>query len=52
SGNIHAINGGEREVPNLTKLGSSSTTKLHPEASYGESKATTMPTASVMTVSF
>ncbi|RZC82797.1 hypothetical protein C5167_045580 [Papaver somniferum] len=48
-GNRQAINGGEREAPNLTKLGSSSTTELHPKAAYGETKATTMPPASVMT---
>ncbi|KAI3972095.1 hypothetical protein MKW92_038282, partial [Papaver armeniacum] len=52
SGNKHAINGGEREAPNLTKLGSSSTNELYPEDAYGESKATTVPPASVMTGSF
>ncbi|XP_026434744.1 probable auxin efflux carrier component 1d [Papaver somniferum] len=52
SGNRHAINGGERDAPNLTKLGSSSTIELHAEAAYGESKATTVTPASVMTGSF
>ncbi|MCL7036789.1 hypothetical protein MKW94_021689 [Papaver nudicaule] len=48
-GNRQAINGGG-EAPNLTKLGSSSTTELHPKSSaYVDSKATTMPPASVMT---
>lgn len=35
--------------PTLSKLGSSSTTELHPKTAHCESKATAMPPASVMT---
>ncbi|XP_062007545.1 probable auxin efflux carrier component 1b [Rosa rugosa] len=43
-------NGIDREGPVLSKLGSSSsTTELHPKTCHGESKATAMPPASVMT---
>lgn len=42
-------NGVDREGPVLSKLGSSSTTELHPKTAHGEPKATAMPPASVMT---
>ncbi|KAH0972887.1 hypothetical protein GBA52_025043 [Prunus armeniaca] len=42
-------NGVDQEGPVLSKLGSSSTTELHPKAAHGEPKATAMPPASVMT---
>lgn len=52
-GNRTAPNGVDREGgPTLSKLGSSSTTELHPKTGGGahdESKATAMPPASVMT---
>ncbi|XP_045797384.1 probable auxin efflux carrier component 1b [Trifolium pratense] len=49
-GNRTVANGVEKEGPVLSKLGSSSTTELHPKASsQGESKPTNMPPASVMT---
>nr|GMD39881.1 probable auxin efflux carrier component 1B [Ipomoea batatas] len=41
-------NGNDREGPVLSKLGSSSTTELHPKAAM-ETKPATMPPASVMT---
>ncbi|CAN6586237.1 unnamed protein product [Malus baccata var. baccata] len=48
--NRPASNGADREGPVLSKLGSSSTTELHPKtANGGESKTTAMPPASVMT---
>nr|AGA83304.1 UML [Lotus japonicus] len=48
-GNRTVANGVDKEGPVLSKLGSSSTTELHPKA-QGESKtATNMPPASVMT---
>ncbi|KAF6155356.1 hypothetical protein GIB67_019882 [Kingdonia uniflora] len=40
--------GANGDAPTLAKLGSSSTTELHPKA-HGDSKATAMPPASVMT---
>lgn len=49
-GNRTVANGVNKEGPVLSKLGSSSTTELHPKAgSHGESKPTSMPPASVMT---
>ncbi|RDX92779.1 putative auxin efflux carrier component 1c, partial [Mucuna pruriens] len=47
-GNRTVANGVDKEGPVLSKLGSSSTAELHPKA-QGESKATSMPPASVMT---
>lgn len=46
-GNRTVANGVDKEGPVLSKLGSSSTTELHPKAT--ESKPTNMPPASVMT---
>ncbi|XWS65309.1 hypothetical protein CRYUN_Cryun05aG0082200 [Craigia yunnanensis] len=44
------INGVDREGPVLSKLGSSSTTELHPKVGdHAETKPTAMPPASVMT---
>lgn len=49
-GNRTVANGVDKEGPVLSKLGSSSTTELHPKAgSQGEAKPTNMPPASVMT---
>ncbi|GAU17859.1 hypothetical protein TSUD_329850 [Trifolium subterraneum] len=49
-GNRTVANGVDKEGPVLSKLGSSSTTELHPKVgSQGESKPTNMPPASVMT---
>lgn len=48
-GNRQGANGNDREGPVLSKLGSSSTTELHPKASAQETKATSMPPASVLT---
>ncbi|KAJ1395076.1 Membrane transport protein [Sesbania bispinosa] len=49
-GNRTVANGVDKEGPVLSKLGSSSTTELHPKAGVqGESKPTSMPPASVMT---
>ncbi|OVA02013.1 Auxin efflux carrier [Macleaya cordata] len=49
-GNRQGMNGGERDAPNLTKLGSSSTAELHPKTgAYGDPKPTSMPPTSVMT---
>ena len=49
-GNRTVANGAEREGPVLSKLGSSSTTELHPKAGVqDEAKPTSMPPASVMT---
>jgi len=49
-GNRTAANGGDREGPVLSKLGSSSTAELHPKGGdQGDSKPTAMPPASVMT---
>nr|AXX83000.1 auxin polar transport protein [Betula pendula] len=49
-GNRPGANGVDREGPVLSKLGSSSTAELHPKTgAHGESKATSMPPASVMT---
>ncbi|KAF5737630.1 Auxin efflux carrier family protein isoform 2 [Tripterygium wilfordii] len=49
-GNKQATNGVDREGPVLSKLGSSSTTELHPKSGTLESnKPTAMPPASVMT---
>ncbi|PWA52222.1 Auxin efflux carrier [Artemisia annua] len=49
-GNQPGQNGVDREASVLSKLGSSSTAELHPKAiPHGESKATAMPPASVMT---
>ncbi|KAK9289932.1 hypothetical protein L1049_008094 [Liquidambar formosana] len=49
-GNRTVPNGVDREGPTLSKLGSSSTTELHPKTgAHGESKPTSMPPASVMT---
>lgn len=49
-GNRTAANGGDREGPVLSKLGSSSTAELHPKGvDQGDSKPTAMPPASVMT---
>ncbi|KAG8372143.1 hypothetical protein BUALT_Bualt12G0035700 [Buddleja alternifolia] len=47
-GNKTGPNGAEREGPVLSKLGSSSTTELHPKASV-DTKPTVMPPTSVMT---
>ncbi|KAM1751088.1 hypothetical protein FF1_009196 [Malus domestica] len=48
--NRPASNEADREGPVLSKVGSSSTTELHPKtANGGESKTATMPPASVMT---
>ena len=42
-------NGYDKEGPVLSKLGSSSTTELHPKTgAQGETKASAMPPASVM----
>ncbi|GJW16644.1 probable auxin efflux carrier component 1b [Tanacetum coccineum] len=49
-GNQPGQNGVDREASVLSKHGSSSTAELHPKAiPHGESKATAMPPASVMT---
>ncbi|XP_004493383.1 probable auxin efflux carrier component 1b [Cicer arietinum] len=49
-GNRTVANGVDKEGPVLSKLGSSSTTELHPKAGpQGEAKPTNMPPASVMT---
>ncbi|KAJ1405231.1 Membrane transport protein [Sesbania bispinosa] len=49
-GNRTVANGVDKEGPVLSKLGSSSTTELHPKAGVqGESKSSSMPPASVMT---
>ncbi|KAK3028551.1 hypothetical protein RJ639_039073 [Escallonia herrerae] len=48
-GNRPGPNGADREGPVLSKLGSSSTTELHPKAGVSESKPPAMPPASVMT---
>ncbi|KAA8517331.1 hypothetical protein F0562_017620 [Nyssa sinensis] len=49
-GNKSIPNAAEREGPVLSKLGSSSTTELHPKTgNLGEAKPTAMPPASVMT---
>lgn len=49
-GNRTGANGENGEGPTLSKLGSSSTTELRPKAAaQGESKASAMPPASVMT---
>ncbi|KAL5708473.1 putative auxin efflux carrier component 1b [Ranunculus cassubicifolius] len=49
-GNKKGEQGTEKEGPTLTKLGSSSTTELHPKGGVlGDSKNTSMPPASVMT---
>ncbi|KAF8398210.1 hypothetical protein HHK36_017136 [Tetracentron sinense] len=49
-GNRQVLNGGDRDGPTLSKLGSSSTTELHPKnGAHGDSKASAMPPASVMT---
>ncbi|EOY08798.1 hypothetical protein QUC31_010750 [Theobroma cacao] len=49
-GNKQLTNGVDREGPVLSKLGSSSTTELHPKASaHAETKPSAMPPASVMT---
>jgi hypothetical protein len=49
-GNRTVANGVDKEGPVLSKLGSSSTTELHPKAgSQSDSKPTNMPPASVMT---
>jgi len=49
-GNRPVTNGVDREGPVLSKLGSSSTTELHPKTgAHVESKLTNMPPASVMT---
>lgn len=49
-GNRPVTNGVDREGPVLSKLGSSSTTELHPKTgAHVESKPTNMPPASVMT---
>ncbi|XP_041024632.1 probable auxin efflux carrier component 1b [Juglans microcarpa x Juglans regia] len=49
-GNRTLPNGVDREGPVLSKLGSSSTTELHPKAgAHGDSKPASMPPASVMT---
>lgn len=47
-GNRASVNGGDREGPTMSKLGSSSTTELHPKTAP-QSKPTSMPPASVMT---
>ncbi|XP_034694847.1 probable auxin efflux carrier component 1b [Vitis riparia] len=47
-GNRPTVNGGDREGPTMSKLGSSSTTELHPKTAP-QSKPTSMPPASVMT---
>lgn len=48
-GNRTLTNGVDREGPVLSKLGSSSTTELHPKAgAHGDSKPVSMPPASVM----
>ncbi|XP_061364814.1 probable auxin efflux carrier component 1b [Gastrolobium bilobum] len=49
-GNRTVANGVDKEGPVLSKLGSSSTTELHPKAgTQGESRPTSMPPTSVMT---
>ncbi|XWS58985.1 hypothetical protein CRYUN_Cryun08bG0081300 [Craigia yunnanensis] len=49
-GNMPVTNGVDRDGPVLSKLGSSSTTELHPKAgARAETKSTAMPPASVMT---
>ncbi|XP_021297444.1 probable auxin efflux carrier component 1c isoform X2 [Herrania umbratica] len=49
-GNKQLTSGVDREGPVLSKLGSSSTTELHPKGSaHAETKPTAMPPASVMT---
>ncbi|XP_076913774.1 putative auxin efflux carrier component 1b [Bidens hawaiensis] len=49
-GNQPGPNGVDREASVLSKLGSSSTAELHPKASpHGDTKAASMPPASVMT---
>ncbi|KAE9588649.1 hypothetical protein Lal_00030420 [Lupinus albus] len=48
-GNRTVTNGVDKEGPVLSKLGSSSTTELHPKNSQSESKPTSMPPTSVMT---
>ncbi|KAK4770841.1 hypothetical protein SAY87_031373 [Trapa incisa] len=48
-GNGQGPDGVARDGPVLSKLGSSSTTELHPKIADGESKPTSMPPASVMT---
>ncbi|KAK4272442.1 hypothetical protein QN277_021002 [Acacia crassicarpa] len=49
-GNKTVTNGYDKEGPVLSKLGSSSTTELHPKSDVqGESKPSAMPPASVMT---
>lgn len=47
-GNRATVNGSDREGPTMSKLGSSSTTELHPKTAP-QSKPTSMPPASVMT---
>ncbi|KAM7505228.1 hypothetical protein LguiB_004132 [Lonicera macranthoides] len=47
-GNGPGPNGADREGPVLSKLGSTSTTELHPKGGTIEAKATAMPPASVM----
>lgn len=49
-GNRTVTNGYDKEGPVLSKLGSSSTTELHPKTgAQGETKASAMPPTSVMT---
>ncbi|KAF5174898.1 Auxin efflux carrier component [Thalictrum thalictroides] len=49
-GNKKAGHVADRDGPTLSKLGSSSTTELHPKSGvHGDSKNTSMPPASVMT---
>ncbi|XP_022746122.1 probable auxin efflux carrier component 1b isoform X2 [Durio zibethinus] len=49
-GNKPVTNGVDREGPVLSKLGSSSTTELHPKVgAHAETRPTAMPPASVMT---
>lgn len=48
-GNRPELNGTDHEGPTLSKLGSSSTTELHPKIGHVDSKPTSMPPTSVMT---